>query len=87
MFKRDRPALPITIASAGEIEHWVTVQDTTPGQVVLDALARSSDRVDPALGFALKPSLEGRKHRRNSLIQAAWETGPWQQLTSRAADA
>ena len=51
MFKRDRPELPITIASAGETEHWVTVDDTTPGQVILDALSRATDHEDPALGF------------------------------------
>jgi len=86
MFRRNRPALPITFASAGEIEHWVTVVDTTPGQVILDSLTRSTDRHDLAVGFALKKALEGRKHRRNPLIEAAWMTGPWQQLASTNAD-
>jgi len=79
MFKRVRPQLPITIASAGEIEHWVTVNDATPGQVILDALSRAIDHEDTALGFHLKKSLEGRKHRRNPIINASWESGPWQQ--------
>jgi hypothetical protein len=79
--RRDRPALPITIASAGQIEYWVTVEDATPGRVILDALARSQNRDDPTPGFALRRALEGRKHRGNTIIEADWEMGPWQQLT------
>jgi hypothetical protein len=73
--------LPSTIASAGEIEHWVTVEDMTPGQVVLAALARFGRGEDLGAGFALRQELVGRHHRRNEIIDDAWKSGPWQQLS------
>jgi len=70
--------LPISICSAGELEHWVTVTDKTSGRVVLDAIKNQDISSGPA--FSLKQELNGRSHRRNALIDAAWRLGPWQRL-------
>lgn len=82
MFRPEPSDLPITIASAGDIEHWVTVKNTTPGELVLQALDHRGDPADPALGFDLKKALENVALRSNPLIDAAWEAGPLQRLTS-----
>lgn len=37
LLNREHPNFPIGVASAGAIEHWVTVKDMSPGQVILDA--------------------------------------------------
>ncbi|WP_459976141.1 hypothetical protein [Nocardioides pyridinolyticus] len=71
------------MASAGEIEHWVTVNDMSPGRVILDARTQREEHPWPiAAGVALKQQLYGRKHRRNPIIEKAWSEGPWQQLAT-----
>ena len=83
LLDRERPDLPIGVASAGEIEHWVTVQDKSPGQVALDARTEREEHPRPiGAGVALKQQLYGRKHRRNPIIDKAWSEGPWQQLAT-----
>ncbi|PZP13409.1 MAG: hypothetical protein DI611_14810 [Brachybacterium faecium] len=85
---RQSPDLPIGVASAGEIEHWVTVDDKSPGQVILDA--RTGRKEHPRLigaGVALKQQLYGLKHRRNPIIKEASLESPWQQLAARVREA
>lgn len=81
LLDRERPDLPIGVASAGEIEHWVTVKDMSPGQVLLDARAEREEHPWPmGAAVVLKQQLYGRKHRRNPIMEKAWSEGPWQQL-------
>ncbi|VXC15871.1 hypothetical protein [Nocardioides sp. AX2bis] len=87
LLDRERPDFPIGVASAGEIEHWVTVKDVTPGQVILDARAEREEHPWPVgAGVALKQQLYGRKHRQNTIVEKAWSAGPWQQLAARDRD-
>lgn len=88
LLDRQSSDLPIGVASAGEIEHWVTVKDLSPGRVLLDARTERKEHPWPmAAGVALKQQLYGRKHRRNPIIEKALSVGPWQQLASRHRDA
>lgn len=88
LLDRECPDLPIGVASAGEIEHWVTVKDVSPGQVVLDARAEREEHPWPmGAGVVLKQQLNGRKHRRNPIVEKAWSVGPWQQLAAGDRDA
>jgi len=88
LLDRDHPDLPIGVASAGEIEHWVTVNDVSPGQVMLDARVEGGEHPWPmGAGVALKQRLYGRKHRPNEIVERAWSVGPWQQLAGRSSDA
>ncbi|WP_148575646.1 hypothetical protein [Nocardioides caldifontis] len=83
LLDRERPDFPIGVTSAGEVEHWVTVKDLAPGQVILDARAEQEEYPWPmGAGVALKQQLYGRKHRRNPIIDHAWSVGPWQQLAA-----
>lgn len=87
LLDRQRLDLPIGVASAGEIEHWVTVKDMSPGRVILDARTEREEHPRPiGAGVALKQQLYGRKHRRNPIIEHAWSDGPWQQLAARGHD-
>ncbi len=81
IFTRDS-TFPISICSAGEVEHWVTVPDKTAGDVVRTALDNPGTSGQES--FAIKQELLGRTHRRNQLIDAAWAAGPWQQLDGRS---
>lgn len=87
LLDRERPDLPVGVSSAGEIEHWVTVKDQTPGRVVLDARTERVEHPWPmGAGIVLKEQLYGCKHRRNPIIDEAWAAGPWQQLTAGERD-
>jgi hypothetical protein len=87
MLDRERLDLPIGMASAGDIEHWVTVKDVSPGQVMLDARTERKEHPWPtAAGIALKQQLYGREHKQNPIVEKAWSTGPWQQLAASHQD-
>jgi hypothetical protein len=88
LLDRERPGLPVGVVSAGEIEHWVTVKDKSPGQLALEARTERADQPWPlGAGVALRQQLNGRQHRRNAIVERAWSVGPWQQLTDRQGDA
>jgi len=82
LFTDGETKLPITVASASELEHLVTVNDTTPGALLVELL---QGPIDPSAGLSLKSALTGHKHRRNAVIDAGWNAGPWQQLTHKQA--
>lgn len=80
LLQRESLDFPIGVASSGEIEQWVTVTDTTPGQVLLNARTpREEHPTAMGAGLSLKQQLYNRKHRRNPIIDEAWASGPWQQ--------
>ena len=83
---RGSPDVHIGVASAGEIEHWVTLRDVAPGRLVLDARTGREERPWPiGAGVALREQLNGKGHRRNPIIDKAWSAGPWQQLSEMRA--
>ena len=83
LLDRERPDFPVGVVSAGEIEHWVTLKDSTPGGLLLKARTDREELPWPlGAGIALRQELNGQKHRRNPIIEEAWSVGPWQQLAN-----
>lgn len=73
--------LPVLVTSIGELEHLVTVSDTTPGRLLLDHLSA------PELnGHSVKSALVGHAHRRNPVIDAGWSSYPWHRLKDVDSD-
>lgn len=60
------------IASVGELEQLVTVDDVSPGQLLLDFMSDNSNN-----GSSINGALTGHLGRRNKVIDQAWATYPW----------
>lgn len=81
---RNRPDLPISVVSAGDIERWVTINDVTPGDLIVQAAASQADHGDAA--FSLKHAFDDHSFGPNPLLEAAWETGFWKAVTALASE-
>jgi len=64
--------IPFRIASVGEIEQLVTVDDMSPGQLLLDFMTDTANN-----GSSINGALTGHLGRRNQIIDQAWATYPW----------
>ncbi|WP_286689968.1 MULTISPECIES: hypothetical protein [unclassified Aeromicrobium] len=72
---RTRPDLPISIASAGEVETWVALAATSPGSAVLETIEAEPD--DRRSTFSLSAAFRDRPVNPNPILLRAWESGPW----------
>jgi hypothetical protein len=77
--------LPVGVVSARDLEGLVTLTDVTVGSF-LRSLEGETDR-DPSAGFNVRYGLPGHTHRRNSVIDKAWNDGVWNQLLEEAREA
>jgi hypothetical protein len=84
-FQRDRYQVPLDfpalVVSARELEEFVSVADTSAGALLLNHLQ------DPTVdGWSLHSALVGHERGRNAVLDQAWATYPWSNLTpSRSA--
>jgi hypothetical protein len=64
--------IPFRVASAAELEQLVTVDDVSPGQLLLDFMSNTANN-----GSSINGALAGHLGRRNAIIDRAWATYPW----------
>ncbi|MCP8709157.1 hypothetical protein [Streptomyces sp. AC04842] len=62
----------VTVCSAAELEHLVTVQDTPASQVLLE---RQADALQAT--YSLGTALTGKNLGRNTILDAGWNSYPW----------
>jgi hypothetical protein len=64
--------IPFRICSASELEHLVTVSDTSVGRLLLDHFQDQSKE-----GWSVESALTGHAVVPNRVLVQAWETYPW----------
>ncbi|MER8073850.1 hypothetical protein ABTZ59_37190, partial [Streptomyces sp. NPDC094034] len=69
---RPNTDMPVTVCSATEVEHLVTLRDTSASQVLLE---RHGDPLTST--YSLNTSLVGRSVGRNAILDAGWDSYPW----------
>ncbi|MFF7415438.1 hypothetical protein [Streptomyces lydicus] len=69
---RPNTDIPVTVCSATELEHLVTLRDTSASQLLLE---RHGDPLTST--YSLNTSLVGRSGGRNAILDAAWDSYPW----------
>ena len=62
----------VTVCSAAELEHLVTLQGTSASQLLLE---RQADDLQST--YALSTALTGKNLGRNSILDAGWDSYPW----------
>lgn len=62
----------VTVCSASELEHLVTLQDTSASQLLLE---RQADDLQST--YALSTALTGKNLGRNLMLDAGWDSYPW----------
>ena len=62
----------VTVCSASELENLVTMQDTSASQLLLE---RQADALQST--YALSTVLTDKSLGRNSILDAGWESYPW----------
>ncbi|MFL5995069.1 MAG: hypothetical protein ACJ736_12275 [Streptomyces sp.] len=62
----------VTVCSAAELEHLVTLQDTSASQLLLE---RQADDLQST--YALSTALRGQNLGRKSILDAGWDSYPW----------
>ncbi|MFJ4767494.1 hypothetical protein ACIP88_00025 [Streptomyces uncialis] len=73
---------PVTVCSAAELEHLVTLQDISASELFIERLA------DPlARTYSLTTALTGKNLGRNAILDAGWDSYPWKRHTDLRRDA
>ncbi|AVH57494.1 MULTISPECIES: hypothetical protein [Streptomyces] len=62
----------VTVCSASELEHLVTLQDTSASRLLLE---RQADDLQST--YALSTALTGKNLGRNPILDAGWDSYPW----------
>jgi hypothetical protein len=69
---RSNTDIPVTVCSATELEHLVTLRDASASQLLLE---RHGDPLTST--YSLNTSLVGRSVGRNAILDAGWDSYPW----------
>ncbi|WP_406259350.1 hypothetical protein OH779_40685 [Actinacidiphila glaucinigra] len=73
---------PVTVCSAAELEHLVTLQDMSISELLIERQA------DPqASTYSLNTVLSGKKLGRNAILDAGWDSYPWKRHADLGTDA
>ncbi|MFF3951361.1 hypothetical protein ACFYYN_42195 [Streptomyces sp. NPDC001902] len=73
---------PVTVCSAAELEHLVTLQDMSISELLIERQA------DPqATTYSLDTVLSGKKLGRNAILDAGWDSYPWKRHADLGTDA
>ncbi|MGW7530642.1 hypothetical protein [Streptomyces sp. NPDC054783] len=86
-FQRDilpNTDIPVTVCSATELEHLVTLLDASASQLLLE---RHGDPLTST--YSLNAAFVGRSVDRNAILDAGWDSYPWKRhadLESQATD-
>ncbi|MFE2473183.1 hypothetical protein [Streptomyces mirabilis] len=67
-----RTAVPVSVCSAGDLEHMVTIDDASIGQLLIE---RADDPKRSTYG--LREALSGHSHAPNPVLAAGWTSYPW----------
>lgn len=70
--------IPVTVCSATELEHLVTLRDSSVSQ-----LLRERHKDPLASTYALNSILVGRDLGRNAILDAGWDSYPWKRHADR----
>lgn len=73
------PGIPVTVCSATELEHLVTVEDVSVAQLLLE---RQSDPLTST--YSLTSALVGKALGRNAILDAGWDSYPWKRHSDLA---
>ncbi|MBT3150046.1 hypothetical protein HTV45_03915 [Streptomyces sp. CHD11] len=71
----------VTVCSVAELEHLVTLRDTSANRVLLE---RQADALQST--YSLGPALTGQNLGRNAILDEVWDSYPWKRhagLTGR----
>ncbi|MEU6353082.1 hypothetical protein ABZ896_27780 [Streptomyces sp. NPDC047072] len=74
--------IPVTVCSATELEHLVTLSDMSVSQ-----LLRQRQEDPLASAYSLNSVLVGKNHGRNAILDAGWDSYPWKRHAERASQA
>ncbi|MFF4250624.1 hypothetical protein ACFY1L_05360 [Streptomyces sp. NPDC001663] len=74
--------IPVTVCSATELEHLVTLSDMSVSQ-----LLRQRQEDPLASTYSLNSVLVGKNHGRNAILDAGWDSYPWKRHAERASQA
>ncbi|MFD4833324.1 hypothetical protein ACFWPV_26230 [Streptomyces uncialis] len=67
---------PVTICSATELEHLVTLQDISASELLTERMSNPITRT-----YSLTTALTGKNLGRNTILDAAWDSYPWKRHT------
>jgi hypothetical protein len=67
-----RTAVPVSVCSADDLEHMVTIDDASIGQLLIE---RADDPKRSTYG--LREALSGHSHAPNPVLEAGWTSYPW----------
>ncbi|MFJ8010608.1 hypothetical protein [Streptomyces fagopyri] len=70
--------IPVTVCSATELEHLVTLKDTSVGKLLRE---RQDDPM--ASTYSLNTAFTGRDLGRNTILNAGWDSYPWKRHADR----
>ncbi|MFF5303501.1 hypothetical protein ACFY5F_29510 [Streptomyces sp. NPDC013161] len=72
-------SIPVSVCSAGDLEHMVTIDDASLGQLLIE---RADD--PQRFTYGLREALTGHSRRPNSLLEAGWKSYPWHPSATRS---